>query len=72
VDRLTGWKQIAAYLQFGVRWCRRLSKQSVNPLPTYRLGGPRSTVLASRAALAEWESREAARQGSPIPRMVPE
>jgi hypothetical protein len=52
-DRLTSWKEIAAFLGCDIRTCLRWEKE--RGLPVYRLdGGSRSRVFAHRAELEAW------------------
>ena len=48
---LTGWKEIAAYLRFGIRTVQRWERLG---LPVIRVGGVRGAVMAHSERLNTW------------------
>jgi hypothetical protein len=60
-DRLTGWKEIAAYLNKGVRTVQRWEREY--GLPVHRVGRDADVILAYRSEIERWVRQRAADSG---------
>jgi len=57
---LTGWKEIAKYLNMGIRTVQRYECE--HQLPIRRAGGPKGSVIATKQELDDWLTQRPKRQ----------